>query len=448
MKKTINSLNQIAQDQIEQCRWKTFLSLSEHYSETQIYEYQLKKLQATCSLAYKYVPYYKRLFAECGFDPDNFNYIDQLETIPFLTKEIIQKYKKELVSTEYPLEHWDYFTTGGSTGIPTGLFSSRNVASKERAFFSYIYGKLGFNSRVSKHVILRGGFIGTEESPILEERNRISFSSYYMTEKNMSKYIDYIKDKKIEYIRAYPSAIYMLADYMKRNGYEPITTVRYVFLASENIYPEHRELIEEMFNCRTFGHYGHVERVCLAPECIQTQHYHFLWQYGYTELLNKFDTTGSINGETVEIVGTSFDNYGMPLIRYRTMDIAEFTNTKCDLHPEYCIVNKIKGRLQEVLVTKTGRYISMTAINMHSPVFDNVRQFQFYQNNLEYCIFRIVKEDSYSQYDEQNITLELKKKLGNELDLKIEYVENIPKTQSGKYRFLIQELPVIFSNME
>ena len=130
------------------------------------------------------------------------------------------------------------------------------------------------------------------------------------------------------------------------------------------------------------------------------------------------------------------------------MDLAEWTKQKCIIHPQYCLVNKIKGRLQELLVTKTGRYISMTAINMHSPVFDNVKQFQFYQNNPEYCIFKVVKEPAYTEKDEKEIYIELKRKLGDEIGLIIEYVNEIPKTRSGKYRFLVQELPVMFSEMD
>ena len=444
----INRFVNSGRNQVEQYKWEKFLFKSEEYTSTQIYEYQLEKLRRTCMYAYQYVPYYKKLFNECGFNPMELRYIDQIEKIPFLTKKNLQENKDELISTKFPKKQLDYFTTGGSTGIPTGLYSSKNLVNKENAFFSYIYGKLGFSQQFSKHAIIRGGFIGSEDEPIMKEHNRFYMSSYYMTDNNMLKYIETINKEKIQYIRAYPSAIFMLAYFMERNNIPPIETVKYILLASENIYPEQRDLIERMFCCKTFGHYGHVERVCLAPECECTQKYHFMWQYGYTELLNCNNEKGMKEGETVEIVGTSFDNYGMPLIRYRTMDMAEFTKQRCMSHPNHFIVRKIIGRLQEVLVTKTGRYISMTAINMHSPVFDNVRQFQFFQNTPEYCVFKVVKEATYSDWDEKNIYCELKSKLGEDIELKIEYVDNIPKTQSGKYRFLIQELPVLFSETE
>ncbi len=50
-----------------------------------------------------------------------------------------------------------------------------------------------------------------------------------------------------------------------------------------------------------------------------------------------------------------------------------------------------------MVVTKNGRYISMTAINMHDDVFDNLRQFQFHQDKIGEVTFNYVpKEDGIS----------------------------------------------------
>jgi phenylacetate-CoA ligase len=216
-------------------------------------------------------------------------------------------------------------------------------------------------------------------------------------------------------------------------------------VGSENVYPHQRQLVEEVMNCRLFSHYGHCERACLAGECEHGNYYHIFWQYGYTELINAKGEHSILEDEPAEIVATAFDNYAMPLIRYKTMDIACNTNEICDRHKNYKLIKNVKGRLQEVLVTSTGRYISMTSINMHSKVFDSVKQFQFYQDTPNACIFNIVKKPLYTVKDEENIIIELKKKLGNDIELKLKYVDEIPRTISGKYRFLIQKLPIIFT---
>ena len=84
----------------------------------------------------------------------------------------------------------------------------------------------------------------------------------------------------------------------------------------------------------------------------------------------------------------------------------------------------------------------MTAINMHSKVFDNIKQFQFYQDKQGEVIFNIVRKKSYMDADTNYIRRELMKKLADDFLLTIRFVDDIPRTKAGKYRFLIQKMPV------
>ena len=136
----------------------------------------------------------------------------------------------------------------------------------------------------------------------------------------------------------------------------------------------------------------------------------------------------------------------MPFIRYRTNDLAVLTNVKCECGRNYPLLKKVEGRLQELIVTGTGRLISMTAINMHSDVFDDIKQFQFYQEKKGEVILNIVRKQTYTGRDTEYIHRELYKKLGDDVDLIIRFVDLIPHTQSGKYRFLIQKLPIVFGD--
>lgn len=111
-------------------------------------------------------------------------------------------------------------------------------------------------------------------------------------------------------------------------------------------------------------------------------------------------------------------------------------------------MEKIEGRLQEIIVIKTGKYISMTAINMHSNVFDNIKQFQFYQDKEGEVVFKIVKKDTYTEEDTSYILKNLYDRIGGSVKVYIEFVDKIPRTSGGKYRFLIQKLPINFGGVE
>ena len=88
----------------------------------------------------------------------------------------------------------------------------------------------------------------------------------------------------------------------------------------------------------------------------------------------------------------------------------------------------------------------MSLLNTHSDVFDNVKQFQFFQEKKGEVIFNIIKKDTYTNRDTEQIEKELQKKLGADVDLQICIVDHIPRTQSGKYRWLIQKLPIEFEH--
>jgi len=266
-----------------------------------------------------------------------------------------------------------------------------------------------------------------------------------MSDENLPLYIEALRKFKPDFFHVYASSVYILADYMKRHNIEPFPSLKCILAGSENVYAHQRQFIEEVFKCRMFSHYGQTEEVCLAGECEKSSDYHIFWQYGYTEIRNVHGLPVSEEGEEGEIIATGFDNFAMPLIRYKTMDIAENTLRKCSCGRNYKLVSRVKGRIQEVLVTPSGRYISMTVINsIHEDVFNNVRQFQLYQDDPSCCTFYIVIKKDYSEATEKAIYRALKEKL-DDLEVRIKYVEEIPKTPAGKQRVIIQKLPVKFS---
>jgi len=121
-----------------------FLEESQYWSEQEKLDYQMKKLKETCTYAYNYVPYYKKLFDDAGFDVKRLNHFDDMGKIPFLTKSLIQENIDDMVSTAIPEHNMFYVTTSGSTGIPTGLYHTLSMAVKEKAFINHMWKRVGF----------------------------------------------------------------------------------------------------------------------------------------------------------------------------------------------------------------------------------------------------------------------------------------------------------------
>ncbi len=100
---------------------------------------------------------------------------------------------------------------------------------------------------------------------------------------------------------------------------------RIVFTASEPLYPHQRQLIEERLGARVMEYYGMAERVAYASEC-ERGNLHVNTDYSCVEIVDEDGKPTSGDGY---IVGTTFHNTVMPLVRYRVSDRTRWRNESC-----------------------------------------------------------------------------------------------------------------------
>lgn len=421
---------------------RAFLQEAQWWDRERIQAWQLARLREIVKHAYENVPGYRALCQDMGVQPEDILSLEDVRSLPFMTKELIRDNLKDFVAQNVDLNKCRYITTSGSTGIPVGFFHTAVNIWMENAFMHTGWERAGWKLGESS-AVLRGAFVGTEKQfwdydPVQRE---LLLSTYYLTERTYRAYVEKILDVRPKNLQAYPSAANLFADLVLENGDAGRLDFKIIFLGSENIYDWQKEKLKRAFpRSRLFGWYGHTEQAALAHWCEYSENYHVWPFYGLVEVL---DETGCEvrEGEAGEIVATSFWNYAVPFIRYRTMDIARKGAYGCQAcGRQFLLLENVEGRLQEMIVTAQGRYISMSAINMHSDVFDNVRQFQFYQDTPGKVILKIVPKATYSVQDAERIYQEVKRKLGEDMDLELMLVAEIPRTPRGKLRFLDQRL--------
>ncbi|MDD3857787.1 MAG: phenylacetate--CoA ligase family protein [Methanoculleus sp.] len=427
---------------------KTYALLRESrgWSREDLAAYQARELSRLLDHAYENVPYYRRIFVERGLVPGDIRGPADLELLPFLTREDLQANLPDLKARNYPESAFEYVTTGGSTGIPVGFYYEKGVSrAREWAFMKTQWDRVGYRF-TDRCVVLRGYTVGSAGDDVFWKRalfgRWLLMSSHHMTEETLPAYISEIRRFRPRFIQAYPSVAAILARYMREHDIEPFSTVRAILCGSENLYPWQRDLLTEAFGCRVFSWYGNSEQTVLAGECEESTRYHIFPEYGIVELIGRDGRPVEAPGGMGEVVTTGLINPICPLIRYRTMDVAVLGADACSCGREYPLLEKVEGRLQEFIVTKNRRLVSMTAVNMHSDIFDNVAQFQFHQEREGEVLLRIVKKTGYGDRDTDRILRELDGKFDGGVDVTIRFVDEIPRTRRGKYQFLIQELPL------
>ena len=154
-----------------------------------------------------------------------------------------------------------------------------------------------------------------------------------------------------------------------------------ILCSSEHLY-DFQESFSRVFGVRVFSHYRHYEMAGLAGFCEFEDTYHVLPQYGYVELLGEDGQPIAKPGQIGEIVTTSFIMHATPFVRYKTKDLAMLKGWACSsCGRPYQIWERIEGRLQELIITGSGRYVSTSMLNMHDEFYDHITQFQFHQKN-------------------------------------------------------------------
>lgn len=424
-------------------RATALLEQSQRWSEEQLRAYQWKQLKSVLEHARANVPYYRRVWDECGVSPRDIHSLQDIRKLPLLTKDQAREHKPELVAQNYR-SRLLAFNTGGSTGQPLKFYWERGrTRALEHAFMRRQWRWAGFDYG-QRSAILRGQTIkeGIHYDPI---DNHLFLSGFNLSERTAPEYLAALRKFHPASIQAYPSAITVLANFMKRHGQGPLEHLTVILVGSENLYPAQRALLEEVFQCRVYSWYGHAEATCLAGGCEVSDLYHVYSEYGYTELVDEagkpLDWRPGVKGE---IVATGFNNWAMPFIRYRTGDVAVVGPRTCPCGRHYPLWERIEGRLQEYIVGSDGRLVPLTAFifGQHYHAFEKTERIQLVQDCPGAVTVRLMVLGGWTRQDERQLRNEMLRAIGDDWEIRIEYIDSMELTPSGKHRFVIQKLPL------
>jgi len=422
-----------------------FLEESQDWDKTKIRDYQVQQLHRILTLAFNKTKFYKESFSKHGFDPKNFNSLEQIQQLPLTDRETIKNNLQSMCTVSVNAPHVDYITTGGTSGAPLCFYTTSKRSQIEYAYLVSGWKRVGYKLGAPV-AVLRGKVIKKnsqgqyyEIDPVF---NHHYFSSFHLTDENMAFYLERIKNLGPCFLHVYPSSIYYLARFLKRSGLQPPKNIQGILAESENVYPEQRQLVEELFNCRYFSSYGHTEKLIAAAECEHSDDYHVWPTYGFFELLDEDGSVITTPGRRGEIVGTGFINDVVPFIRYRTGDFATYVGDQCPkCGRNHLLIRDIRGHnVQETLIAKDGTVIPWSAVNMHDDTFNNVHRFQFYQDTPGKAVLRVIPTPAFTPLDAEKIKKNLGIKFAGRLEFDIKLVPDIPLSGSGKSIFVDQRI--------
>lgn len=409
------------------------LSLNRRYErpdERQAVQATLKRqLAAYLKAALEHVPYYGETVKLRPADIDESNAVGALLEFPYLHKAIVMDNKEAFLNRTFDRESLTYFTSGGSTGRGIGVWRSKEEIQIESAFVLSEWGKFGLDWERSRIVkIGADANKRDDEDPFIYHANRLYVSTFHLNDTWMDEIYRAIIAFKPQFIWSYPSCVEALAGHMVDRA-KPRMRLKGILLSSEGFQPHQYNLFKRAFDAPISDLYGLTERTNMAfsheSESGDGFYYHLVDTYGYSE--NYRDEHGND-----EIVGTSYWNFAMPLIRYRTQDLGTID--------ENGRIRHLQGRAQDFVIDKKGRRIPALSVNIQKYTWDYVDIYQLVQNKAGELIVRFVPKANFTEAIKESILDYLRRDYSEFFDVHLEVVNDIARTESGKRRLLISNL--------
>lgn len=424
-------------------RLSVFLEESERYEPDRLRAYQEERLGLIVRHAYETVPYYRDVMDRRRLKPSDVRTLADLHRLPVLTRsEVIAN--RDRLRSRTVRRGLRKVMSSGTVGIPVTVWWDRGVDIMNNASTWRVRRWAGVpRDRRAATLFGRPVVPTRQKDPPFWRHNRawntLMLSCNHLYPANLALYVQKLREERIETLNAYPSSAYILARFLEsRDDYVPL---RAVFLTGEPYLPSERRLIEERFQTKAFDSYGLAERVVYTSECERHDGHHMFSEYGITELIDGDDNPVS-PGSLARIVSTSLHNMAMPLIRYDVGDTGITRERPCDCGRGLPMLESVTTRAEDILVLPDGRMVPPVTAGRAFWGIDGLKRGQLVQHRPDEIIARAALDRELSALEESEMRAYFLRRLGPDVRIVIERVDEIPLTATGKYRRVVSTVPL------
>jgi len=351
----------------------------EYSTKEEIKRFQEEKLKTALRYLQENSPFYRQMFSRNNIDIQQIKKLEDLQQLPLTTKQDLQQHNEDFLCV--PRENViDYITTSGTLSDPVTFAMTdadlERLAYNEQISFECAGAKKGNIFQLMTTIDKRfmaglAYFLGIRKlgASIIRVGNGIAELQW-----------DTIERIKPNAAIVVPSFILKLIKYAEENGIDyKKSSIKKLVCIGENLREQDFSLnllgqsIKEKWDVELYSTYASTEMATTFTEC----------QYGcgghhHPELIicELIDDNGNIvpEGETGELTVTTLGVEGMPLLRFRTGDLARFHTEPCRCGRTTMRISPIVGRLNHLIKYK-GTTLYPPAI---FDVLDNVPYLENY----------------------------------------------------------------------
>ena len=326
----------------------------ETISRSELQRLQLERARKTIATAMN-APFYREKYGKLGLNADSLRSLDDLKKFPFTTKQDLRDhYPYGFVATDRR-NLVRLHSSSGTTGNPTVIFHTKNDLdcwANRVARSLYMVGLRDTDvfQNTSGYGMFTGG-LGIQYGA-----EKLGALTVPAAAGNSLRQIKFIMDFGTTAIHAIPSYAVRLAEAFREQGIDPAHDTRLTtfIIGAEPHTEQQRRRIEELFNIKAYNCFGMSEMSGpgVAFECKEQNGLH-IWEDSYiVEIIDPQTLEPVPDGEFGEMVLTTLDREGMPLLRYRTRDITRIIPGPCPCGRTHRRLDRFRGRSDDMFIVK------------------------------------------------------------------------------------------------
>ncbi len=320
----------------------------------QLFALQAKKLYATAKKVYDNVPFYKKAFDEKGVRPEDIKNVGDVKLLPFTLKQDLRDNYPFGLFAVPKSEICRVHVSSGTTGKPTVVgYTKRDIdnwAQLMARTFTFAGGCKDSVIQVAYGYGLFTGGLGAHYGAELLGAMTVPVSGG-----NSKRQIMLMQDFGSTIIACTPSYALYLAETMEEMGVDPKSLkLKAGVFGAEPWTEAMRSEIEQRLNLLAIDIYGLSEIMGpgVASDCEYKQGLHIAEDFFLAEIIDPDTLEPLPYGKEGELVITTIDKDGIPLIRYRTRDITALHAQTCGCGRTLMRMDKVRGRTDDMLIIR------------------------------------------------------------------------------------------------
>ncbi len=316
---------------------------------------QDERLKNIIAYVYERVPYYREKMDASGVKPEDIQSIADLSKLPYTTKQDLRD--------NYPYDTFavpmdDIVRVHASSGT-TGKFTVVGYTANDIENWSELMARTLSSAGATRSDIIQNAYgygLFTGGLGMHYGAERLGATIIPISGGNTKRQISVMQDFGTTMIACTPSYALFLADSLEQEGIDPKRDLKlkYGVFGAEPWSEEMRQKLQERLGIRASDIYGLSE--ILGPgvgiECEAQKGLHIFEDYFLPEIVNPETCEVLPEGEVGELVITTINKEGIPVIRYRTRDITSLTYEPCECGRTHVRMHRVMGRSDDMLIIR------------------------------------------------------------------------------------------------